>query len=163
MIIDAFEFARREQEASGSVAVKDLRRLEVIEGDEILAWRVAGSMDERSRPFIDLRVTGRVHLACQRCLRPVAIEVDVAGRFLVAQNEAEADAIPLDEDHFDVVVGTREFDLLKLVEDEIILWLPIVPKHEQCPQALTDEIGQGPGDRRSPFAVLGTLKKERKL
>jgi len=162
MMIDAFEFARRSQEASGTVEVRDLRRLEVVPRGDRLEWDLAGSTDERGRPFLDLEVRGAVHLVCQRCLQPVRIETDLVARFLLAASEAEADAVPLEEDAFDVVVGAREFDVEGLVEDEVILWLPLVPKHERCPEPLPSTEGATLGDGKvSPFAALGKMKKER--
>ncbi|MGA2549840.1 MAG: YceD family protein [Burkholderiaceae bacterium] len=160
MIIDVFEFSRRAEEASGVVAVRDLKRMEVVEQGDQLQWRLAGTTDERGRPFIDLEVAGPVHMVCQRCLQPVEIEVDVGARFLVARSDAEADAVPLDEDGYDVVVGTAAFDVTVLVEDEVILSLPLVPKHVVCPQPLG-----APGGARtseSPFAVLDEMRKDRK-
>jgi uncharacterized protein len=163
MIIDAFEFARRAEEASGSLGLDELARIDALNRGERLDWRLVGSTDERNRPFLDLEVKGAVELVCQRCLQPVVVAVDVLARFLVATDDAEADAVPLDEDAFDVVVGNREFDVVQLIEDEVILWLPLVPKHDRCPQPPASQtVAPLRSERSSPFAVLGKMKKDPK-
>jgi uncharacterized protein len=121
-------------------------------------------MDERERAFINLEVEGPLHVVCQRCLQPVTLAVDVAARFLVVETEPQADAVPLDEDAYDVIVGSREFDVLELVEDEVILSLPIVPKHDQCPDVTGTDAPSAPAasERISPFADLRKMTKQRK-
>lgn len=160
MIIDAFEFSRKAENASGSIAIADLNRIDVAEKSGRLEWRLQGSTDEGARPFFHLEVSGPVQLTCQRCLQPVRIEVNVDARILVAGNDAEADLHPLDEDGYDVIVGSHHFDVGHLVEDEVILGLPGVPKHAHCP-TLIDAKGLDLGARSSasPFAALETLKK----
>ncbi len=44
--------------------------------------------------------------------------------------EEEADEFPLDEDEVEVIVGSRQFDLVDLIEEELLLFLPLVPKHD---------------------------------
>src|SRR5690606_11556798 len=79
-----------------------------------------------------------------------------------AELEAE-DAEEEDPETPDRVLGATHFDLQSLVEDELILVLPYVPKHKVCPslpKAL--ETAEGSDTRRpSPFSVLAELKKDR--
>lgn len=162
MIIDAFEFARKALEASGSLALQSLERLDVLERSGSMEWRAAGSVDAHGKPFLDLAVRGKLVLACQRCLEPLVHDVALSSHLLLVRDEAEADAVPLEELAFDVVVGSESFDLSELVEDEIILSLPLVPKHERC-QGLgahaSGEGGENDAARVSPFAVLGGAKR----
>ena len=62
-----------------------------------------------------------------------------------------------------MLVISRDFDALSLVEDELILALPLVPRHEVCPQALpvdaVDEAFEAASQRPNPFAALAALKK----
>jgi uncharacterized protein len=67
---------------------------------------------------------------------------------------------------FDKVLGTSKFDLLEQVEDELVLCVPFVPKHDVCPAIPGGiEIGLGEGGdepekRPSPFAALASLKSK---
>ncbi len=60
-------------------------------------------------------------------------------------------------------VISRDFDALSLVEDELILSLPLVPRHEVCPEHLPsqveDEAFEAASERPNPFAALAALKK----
>ena len=59
------------------------------------------------------------------------------------------------------VVGSHHFDLLAQIEDELILSVPYVPKHEVCPGAqakVSDALDEPAVKRPSPFAVLEQLK-----
>ena len=92
-----------------------------------------------------------------------ALQVDRVIRFVEGEETAER----LDEEgEEDVLALSRSVDLLELVEDELILALPIVPRHETCPEPLvvSKEASahikeEGPGERDHPFAVLAQLKK----
>ncbi|MEQ1804240.1 MAG: YceD family protein, partial [Burkholderiaceae bacterium] len=100
----------------------------------------------------------RLQLVCQRCLEPVTAALDVQRSFRFVEGEAAAAELDAQcED--DVLALTRELDLHELLEDELLLCLPLVPKHEQCPQPLP-EAAAGPGpDRANPFAALAALKR----
>ena len=80
--------------------------------------------------------------------------------------EAEADAIPIDEDEdTEIIVGSSALGLADWVEEEAILSLPIAPRHEDC-SAPGFDFSDNPqeelaDDRRRPFAVLETLKRSK--
>jgi len=83
----------------------------------------------------------------------------------------EADEFPLDDDEVEVIVGSRQFDLVDLIEEELLLSLPLVPKHNVCPEihesllpgAADDEPDEGGAqeadEKPNPFAVLEKLKQ----
>jgi uncharacterized protein len=60
-----------------------------------------------------------------------------------------------------VLALSKNLDLRELIEDELLLALPLVPRHEDCPQPL--RVGHAPDPepdaRPNPFAALGALKK----
>jgi len=103
-------------------------------------------------------------LQCQRCLGPVVEIVQAEREFLFVADEATAEALD-EESEEDVLVISRDFDALALVEDELIMALPLVPRHETCPQDLpqqaADEDFEAASGRPKPFAALAALKKER--
>jgi len=96
----------------------------------------------------------------------MTLAVDVHRSYRVAKSEAEADAMPLDDEEFDPIVGSGAFDLVALVEEEVLLSLPVVPRHARCP----GQTGAAPTEpeaavqaaaKPSPFAVLAQLKGKR--
>ena len=82
-----------------------------------------------------------------------------------AQATPEAAAQALDDEvEDDVLVISRDFDALALVEDELILSLPLVPLHELCPETLpmsvADPAFEAAAERPNPFGVLASLKTD---
>jgi len=129
-------------------------------------WRLQGRMVPVSggSPQVGLVLQAEVGLAlqCQRCLTPVVEKVVAERDFLFVADEATAEA--MDEDsEADVLVISRDFDALALVEDELILSLPLVPRHDVCPESLpdaaVDEDFASASERPNPFAKLAALKK----
>jgi uncharacterized protein len=156
MIVDLFEFARHAEQASGTVAVSELTRVDTPHRDGELEWSARGSMRGRhGTPRLDIEIDGAVTLTCQRCLQPMIEPVHIASRFLIANGEDEADALDQDDD-YDVVIGSTAFDLVALVEDEVILALAIAPRHDVCPTGETD--ASTPATRPSAFAALSALR-----
>jgi uncharacterized protein len=160
MLVDLFDFTRQGESAHGEVPLAALARVEPVSRDGALAWKAQGSTRGRlGAPRLDLQVDGEIPLVCQRCLQPLRQPVHVESRFLVADDEAHAEALDQDDD-YDVVVGSTAFDLDALVEDEVILALPSAPRHAVCPGLATSSGGEAAG-KPSPFAALATLKQRK--
>ncbi len=157
MKIDLFEFVRNDETASGEAPLSALARIETPDRHGALAWSAAGSMRGRhGAPRLDLRIDGDVVLICQRCLQPMKQPLHLRSRFLVADDEDSADRLDQDDD-FDVVVGAAHFDLDALIEDEVILALPVAPRHAVCPDGANEAIATV--RKPSPFAVLAALRR----
>lgn len=111
--------------------------------------------------WLQLDLRAEVTLQCQRCLQAVPHTLVVDRRFRFARNEEEAER--LDEELEDDVLALQpRLDLRELAEDELILALPLVARHEGvCPEPLplptADELAEEPAP--NPFAALAALKK----
>ena len=91
----------------------------------------------------------------------VPLEVDRAFRFVA--DEATAEALD-DESEEDLLALSREFDLHELIEDELLMSLPVVPKHDECPSAVPlassdDDFEEANAEKPNPFAALTDLRK----
>jgi uncharacterized protein len=129
-------------------------------------WTARGERHAASPGSVQvwLHLTARVALSlvCQRCLQPFEKQFDVSRRFGFVPGEAAA--IELDaECEDDVLALTRALDLHELVEDELLLSLPLVPKHETCllpgPAAEADPQAAA----AHPFAELAALRGKGRL
>ncbi|HLU20735.1 MAG TPA: YceD family protein [Pusillimonas sp.] len=124
-------------------------------------WSLYGECTSGGRRYIEVRAQGQIVLECQRCLQPFVVPLQVVNRLEIVRSPAELD----DDDEIERIVGSPRFDVLEFIEDELILSLPPVPKHEVCPSAPggSDSAEQPDAEagRPSPFAVLEKLKKER--
>ena len=128
-------------------------------------WTVAG--EERAvtgvapQLWLHLHAQTQIRMECQRCLMPMTARMKIDRHFLFARDEEHA--AQLDEELEDeVLVLARTLDLAELVEDELILALPIVPRHETCPVPLrhdSDVADVVLQLKPNPFAVLAALKK----
>ena len=134
------------------------------EGD--VTWSVHG----QRRPvaggepelWLHLSASARVMLECQRCLHRVALDLDVSRSLRFVADEATAEALDADSED-DVLALPRSLDLHALVEDELLLALPLVPMHERCPQRLPMSAGEVAAEpARTPFAALAGLKRQPK-
>ena len=96
-------------------------------------------------------------------MHPLSLDLKVKRRFLVAPNEALANKLEDSaQDDYDVIAHDKQFDLLALIEDELLLALPIVPKHLQCePPVMAQTEASQASTRQRPFAVLSTLKRSK--
>jgi len=164
MVVDAFEFARQQEHREGQIKLADLPRLASVNAEGanatgLLKWSLSGSAGRFGHPQLTLLVTVIVRPVCQRCLNPFDLAVASESVLVLAKDEAEADKIEemLGDEEIDVIVGNREMNLLDLIEDEVLLALPLSPKHEICPDA--SKLEGLKADKPSPFAVLKDLKR----
>ena len=159
-VIDSVEFARAQQQLHGSLAVAGLKRLEDILFDTqgVVNYALRGAVDERNRPQIELRISGPLHLQCQRCLERLDYELDVTNTLLVVPHGVPVDADVDDPEAPDVVETGPELDVAALIEDEVLLSLPLAPRHPEgaCESRLAK---QNAAERSSAFAQLAALKR----
>ncbi len=162
--LDVAAAAATDAELAGRWPLSELARLAdgaVGEVDEPVAW--SARFEQRREPgaatqvWLHLQARARVARECQRCLQPVLLALDVDRAFRFALTEDEAAALDADSED-DVLVLARQFDLHELVEDELLLALPIVPKHEQCPAPLSGQAAEELTPEH-PFAALASLKR----
>jgi uncharacterized protein len=106
-------------------------------GAAAVHWQAGGEALRRSGAspqwVIALGIRADVVLECQRCLQPVTVPLRVERRvhFVAGEDEAARLDEEIDED---VLALPARLDLLSLVEDELLLALPLVPRHERCPR-----------------------------
>lgn len=131
-----------------------------------LRWSLQGEVRQpkggKAQAWLHLACQGEVALTCQRCLKPVteALTIDRWIRFV--DTEAEAEALDVDSDD-DVLALPRHLDARELIEDELLLELPLVPRHDNCPEPLAPGEDEDPAEvedeRPNPFAKLAALKR----
>jgi uncharacterized protein len=130
-------------------------------------WSVRGETrpDPAGQPAVWLHVQAALALplSCQRCLKPVAVPLEVNRWFRFVADEATAEAED-DDTEEDVLALEPRPDLLALIEDELLMEMPLVPMHEACPEPLpapdAREAAADPKETRvNPFASLARLKR----
>lgn len=168
--LDIEAFAKAAAHLEGRVALPAFLRVVECAADEArpgdqdeVAWTAVGERavvsGEAPQTWLHLQATARMALTCQRCLQPVFTALEVDRRFRFVKDEAAAQQLDAQSDE-DVLVTSRSLDLLELLEDELLLSLPLVPTHAVCPQPLIAPADELPPttERENPFAALAGLK-----
>ena len=128
-------------------------------------WRAVGShrpLGGENQVWMHLLADADVILQCQRCLRPLdeAVHVDRHFRFVADEDTAAA----LDDEVEDEVLALpKSLNLRDLVEDEMLLALPLVPRHDVCPEKIPMQFGDVEivEEKANPFASLALLRKDK--
>ncbi len=170
LCVDIAAFAKQGGEASGVWPLTALDRLcgeahteAKPAASQHAEWRAIGETRARRggepQIWLHMECDARLGLVCQRCLQPVDTAVHAQRSFQFVADEALAAEIDADSEE-DVLALSRTLNLIELVEDELLLALPLVPRHPTCPQPLKQPDDAEPlEERANPFAVLGELKR----
>jgi uncharacterized protein len=158
-VIDSLEFARSGGEMRGEVQVAELGRLadSLYDHSGNLRYALVGQTDGHQRPRLRLAVNGTISLKCQRCLGNLPYQVAMDSSLLVLGETADS-ATSVEIDELDAVAADSAMDVWSLVEDEVLLALPIAPRHPEG-ECLAG-IGLGRDRAASPFAALAGLKQK---
>jgi uncharacterized protein len=171
--LDVAAFARAEGRLAGEWPLAGMPRLlqdalpsQTQDAAQAVVWSARGELRPvpggEPRILLHLHARTALRLTCQRCLQPVSLDLDVAPTLRFVRGEAQAEALD-EHSEEDVLALSSALDLHPLIEDELILALPLVPRHERCPKPLTmsagdaDETGAARG--RGPFDALAGLLK----
>lgn len=161
-VIDSLEFARSVQQISGQLPAASLHRLEDVLYDAAgcVDYRIRGDQDERGRPLLRLSITGQLHLQCQRCLGLLEYSIRASNTLLVATVGGLSDDELADPDAPDVVEASSELNVAEFVEDEVLLSLPLAPRHPEGACATrSDKQDNDSAGAESAFAKLAALKR----
>jgi uncharacterized protein len=135
-------------------------------GAAVVDWSVHGEIrnPDHLNPqiWLHLRAQTELPLTCQRCLGAVDVKLLVDRSFRFAPDEESA-ASQDEEAEEDVLALSRSFDLVQLVEDELLMEMPLAPRHDVCPEpvqlsAVDPDFEEGGGRGEHPFSLLGKLK-----
>ena len=132
----------------------------------VVVWSARGEIRASQTPmeqiWLHLHADVQVPLTCQRCLDlvDVTLQVDRVFRFVADEDTAAAQDDDSDED---LLVLTADFNLHELIEDELVLELPMIARHASCPGATgvaEPDFGVAVAGRPNPFAVLARFKPD---
>lgn len=159
--IDPKHLAFQGTNLKGVVALAKMSRLKNLlcdtQGKAQIDWLFA--LDDKHRPTINGRVQAQMALFCQCCLQPMLYPISVQVALLVLTDEQDDESAGYEP----IILNDTKVSLVKLIEDELILAVPIMAKHTTCPsndyQLLDDNISENNNIINNPFQVLSTLKK----
>lgn len=165
-LVDPLSWAEAGHRLQGRLRVSGMSRLQAslysVDEDAEVDIDLQGGIDEQGIRYLRGWVQGVLTVPCQRCLQAMALTVDSRVAVGLVNGHSQADDLP--EPYEALVLDSRTIPLAKIVEDELLLALPIVAMHAEpdChsryqPDAVPEK--QAQGEKPNPFAVLAQLKK----
>jgi uncharacterized protein len=183
--IDPWRAVRSGLSFTGELALAAFPRLSKVltaeGGKERVEYHVSFERDLDGRAMVGGLIRSRLRLPCQRCLGEVLVDVESPLRLALVRDDRAVAGMLTDLDP--LVVIDDSLSLSDLIEDELLLAIPSVPRHGigDCqPPATSEDIaprrsiedmgssaeaGGGPeaaGERPNPFAVLSALIDDRR-
>ena len=168
--LDVKRFAEEGGTLSGQEPVRQHERLMAeTQGRgaaSVVGWKAAGEIRNPGHVhpeiWLHLNASAVLPLTCQRCLGPVEVPIGVERSFRFVPDEEMA-AAQDEQSEEDVLALSRSFDLVELIEDELLMAMPLAPRHVECPEpvrlsAADPDFDQASAPREHPFALLGQLK-----
>ncbi len=162
-IVDALKLCQQRAHIAGFVEFAQLSRLDGVlsapEGQ--VAVDIQFAVDEQHRKVLSGRIVASVPLTCQRCLGTMMWPLDNRFELALVWDEEQAAQLPRTLDP--VLVEDTELDVFSVVEDEILLALPLVAHHEVgtcfAPPVSNPVVQvETVRDKKNPFQVLASLK-----
>ncbi len=164
--IDPFRYAEQSLGLDGTLKIADMQRLcanVIANNDAMVSAHLQFGVDEQSITFLKGHLETTLSLQCQRCMEPFIYGIITNFVLGIVNTLDEANALP--ERYEPALAKEGHLALRELIEDEIILNLPIIPRHEpedcHVKLPLTDS-GWKQGKGENPFHVLQSLKHKQK-
>ena len=155
LIINNLEFAKSKLKLDDGLVASELTRLSEMlanAGSSQIAFQLIGASQQFSQPSLHLSIKANLVVTCQRCLDEMTVNLNLDFDYLISGtqiNEAE------ENDETDWLEANHEMDVGELIEDELLLAMPIAPTHaHDC-----SKLSKQSGDKPNPFAVLKSLIK----
>lgn len=162
--VNPWTAAEGQRQFAGSMALCQMSRLlPLLDSDEgVVRFEIAFSLDQERRPEVDIRIAAELPLLCQRSLQQYAEAVARHSVVSVVETLAEQDLLA--ENAEPVLVEEGRIALKQLVEDELLLAVPLVPRN---PGLQPVELSTGDheiieDDNHGAFAELAKLKSSMK-
>lgn len=165
--VDPYRLAEQNLQLDGLVKVIDMHRLNSSRQEpgenETVAVKLRFGTDEQGLPYMKGHLQASLGLQCQRCMERFTYEIISDFALGIVKSLEEEKALP--EQYEPAMVHEGQLALREVIEDELILNLPIIPRHE--PEAcnvqlpLTDTEWKK-SERENPFQVLQSLKHKQK-
>ncbi|MGZ5032839.1 MAG: YceD family protein [Usitatibacter sp.] len=160
LLIHLDRFSTKPLVFEGTFSIPDLERLEdtVANTAGELRYRVTATLDKQRRKVVSCIIEGFVFLTCQSSLETFRHAISLEDRLVLVDDESRLPPIEEEDDTEDFLVADEPLDIRDLVEDAVLLSLPMVPRKPGLEEAGM-AAGEPAAQKQSPFAALASLKK----
>lgn len=160
-VVNSVEFARKGATLGGELAIKSMQRLADVLFDTsgAVTYSLEGLVSE-DKPCLRLRLRGKLMVVCQHCLGAMPFAISTRRVFVLTSPGDETVDFADEGEDVEHIPADPRLDVLALIEDELILEMPIAPVHQPPDCAVS------PGSPRSdatvpPFSKLAVLKQNK--
>ena len=159
-VIDNLDFARNGRVIHGVAPLAGFSRLQdlLLSSQGVLNYTLSGKTGAKGEPLLTCSIEGQLVLQCQRCLEAMEYPLHIESQLRLVQGATQFDDFGDDDEEVDSIPVSAEMDVLALVEDEILLSLPISPLHPSELCQVKDEVRPVNEKRNNPFGALAALK-----
>jgi DUF177 domain-containing protein len=159
--INPLRLAKSEERIEGSLLLDSFVRLKdaLLDNKGELKYSLSFSFDESGACVIECIIDTQLIFECQRCFKPVKIDVHSDSLLGIANDKDEFEALA--KEYEPLQLHDEAISVQELIEDELLLAIPISPLHEEndCSgKEILDEINAN--SKINPFAALAALKKK---
>lgn len=160
-MLDAWRMVTARRGVEGRLPLSALTRLRdsLLDTEGEVRFALDFDRDELQVPYVELRIEAGLPLVCQRSLERFLLPVNIVQRLGLIRDEADEAALPPGYEPL-LVPEDGELRTAELVEDELILAVPVVPVKPGSEAVERDwPATQVEQERANPFAALSALKK----
>ena len=156
LIINNLEFAEAQQTLAGEIGAANCERLaETLSASgkgANINFKLTGAAKQLRNPSLHLHIEAKLPVTCQRCLDEMQVQLNLDFNYIICKElPIETD----ENDDTDWLEAAPDMNVQALIEDEILLAMPIAPMHaHDCSQQSMQS-----GEKPNPFAVLKGLIK----
>ena len=157
-LIDGLKFAREGRHLQGQLPLSQLSEVteRLLDSAGNVSYALRGFVDRRGKPGIEVQTQARLALVCQRCLNRLDFDLRRHTRFMLIADGVVLPGLEDEETETEAVPAETVANVRELVEQEVLLGLPLAPTHPDGACAAPEQAQRT--ERASPFAVLGQLK-----
>ena len=165
--INPFRLAHGGASLEGQLPLSELKRLQpsLAENEGIVDVAMRFDVDETGTPYLAGHFVTKLSVVCERCLQPMTVDIDIHCLLGLVKNEYKAERLAEQYEPWLVDDDNDTMNPASVVEDELILALPLVPRHDEA--CLPEDVWYS-GEKEvesdkpeSPFAVLSALKSKK--
>ncbi|MFQ5469390.1 MAG: YceD family protein [Gammaproteobacteria bacterium] len=167
-VVNPLRMAESGQILTGDISLTSMARLSQQLVDQVgtVSTRLEFGVDAQKICYLDGQFSSKLALICQRCMRPMTYRVDTGFKLAFVESESEAEQLP--EEYEPCILEEHTVTLTTLIEDELMLSLPIVPMHDSDVCKVNYSFGEKGAeseadmtDKINPFSELEKLKTKR--
>ena len=154
-----FKFAKKNFSVIDELNIEDLPRINEISSDNSDNIKVNFSfyIENNTTPCLDGEVSLMIYLTCQRCLEELPVSLGLNFSLAFVKNESQTEEL---SKHLEIYLFEgEELSLIDLISDEILLSIPMVPKHNLDCLSSFKEHNNYEQVKESPFAMLKNINK----